>query len=155
MVKLREVLREEVSYILSQSEAEKLLKALKRSLKNFIELPKKGGGEEFQVKSDNPLDFFTISLYNGNIGKKHNIEARISKNNVRLLALHINATNRHHNPPALGGELITGSHWHIYREGFELKYAYPADDILNEDFVDNTLRFFEEFNIIQAPKISN
>lgn len=70
------------------------------------------------------------------------------------MALHINATNRHYNPPELGGELVIGFHWHIYKEGFDLKFAYPACDIFNDDFVKNTLAFFKEFNIIKPPKIS-
>jgi hypothetical protein len=141
--------------ILTQEEAEILLKALKESLVNFISIPDNGTNLDFKVKSNQPLEMFTINLYKGNIGKKYNIEARISKNNVRLLALHINATNKHYNPPELGGDLITGSHWHIYREGFNLAFAYPAKDIADKDFCENTLAFFREFNIIEVPKLSS
>ena len=140
--------------MLTQEDAEILLKALKESLIDFFSLPDNGKSSEFKVKSNSPVEVFAIYLYKGNMGRKQNIEARISKNNVRLLALHINATNRHYNPPEFGGELITGSHWHIYREGFDLKFAYPACDIFNDGFVENTLAFFKEFNIIKPPEIS-
>ena len=68
--------------ILTQEEAEILLKALKESLVNFISIPDNGTNLDFKVKSNQPLEMFTINLYKGNIGKKYNIEARISKNNV-------------------------------------------------------------------------
>ena len=141
--------------MLSQKEAEILVAALKESLVNFISLPDNGANLDFKVKSNQPSEMFTINLYKGNIGKKYNIEARISKNNVRLLALHINATNKHYNPPELGGELITGSHWHIYRGGFNLAFAYPAKDVSDKDFCENTLAFFREFNIIKVPELSS
>lgn len=134
--------------MLTQSEADKLLKTLKRSFKKFISIPKKGTNMNFNVESNIPKEKFTINLFQGNIANKQNISARITKNNIMLLELHINATNKHFNPKELGGELILGSHWHIYKEGFDTKFAYPATDILSDDFIDNSLLFFKKFNII-------
>lgn len=67
-----------------------------------------------------------------------------------LLELHINPTTVHYNPD---GKKITGSHWHIYTEGFGRAYAFPANDIEADKFVENTITFLEKFNVIDRPNI--
>lgn len=67
-----------------------------------------------------------------------------------LLELHINATSVHRNPD---GEKICGSHWHVYREGFGRDYAFSADDIRDDAFVENTIAFLTRFNVIEQPNI--
>lgn len=69
----------------------------------------------------------------------------------RLSELHINPGSSHSNPD---NTLIIGSHWHIYREGYDRKSAFPATDINDDDFVENTLLFFEKFIIISKPRIN-
>lgn len=99
---------------LSQYEAEKLLKMLKHSLVSEIYFPREGEVEEFKVVGDAKHDIFAINIFRGKINKsKYNIGARIKKDGIMLLKLHINPSNIHHNP---NGEKITGSHWHIYNE---------------------------------------
>ena len=71
-------------------------------------------------------------------------------NGTVLLELHVNPTNRHMNPD---GKLITGSHWHLYREGYGLQFAFPADDLSDLSFTENTIAFLKRFNVIKRPEI--
>ena len=136
---------------ISKDEAERLLKMLKHSLSSEITFPRKGSNEEFEVIGDTKQDIFAIKIFRGKINSlKYNIGARIKKNGLLLLELHINPSNRHPNPD---GELITGNHWHIYSEKYELKWAFPADDINSEDFEKNTILFLTKFNVIEKPNI--
>lgn len=136
---------------LTQEEAERLLSMLKKSLIEYLMLPQKGDKVEFDVCGDNKKDLFSINIFRGKInGNKINYNARIKSNGIMLLELHINATNRHINPD---GTIITGSHWHIYKEGFGNRYAFPADDIEDNNFVQNTINFLDEFNVIEKPVI--
>ena len=76
--------------------------------------------------------------------------ARIMKNGILLLELHMNPSNIHTNPD---GEKITGSHWHIYSEEAGLLWAFPAEDLNSEQFVENTIIFLDKFNVIEKPEI--
>lgn len=97
---------------LTQKTAEQLLSMLKKSLIDYLELPSKGQSFTFDVVGDTKNDIFSISIFCGRINSsKINYNARIKSNGVTLLELHLNATNKHYNP---NGQLITGSHWHIY-----------------------------------------
>ena len=136
---------------LTQKEAETLLRMTKRSIEEKIEFPQKGRREEFHVVGDNKSDLFVISLYRSNYHPtKYEICARIKKNGTMLLELHINPTNVHPNPD---GTKIFGSHWHVYTEGYGTTFAFPATDIHDEAFVENTINFFIKFNIIERPLI--
>lgn len=137
---------------LTQEEAELLLKMTKRSLIAEINFPQKGITEEFDVTGDTKTDIFAINIFRGKINRsKYNIVARIKKDGILLLELHINPSNVHYNP---NGEKIIGSHWHIYTEEHGRELAIAADDIKNEDFVENTIEFFEKFNVIEQPDIN-
>lgn len=136
---------------LTQSEAENLLNAIKTGLDKFINLPTKGNKINLIVKSEKPNMSFNIQIYQSRTGTKININALINKSQTGLLFLHINPTNIHINPD---NEKIIGSHWHIYKEGYDTKYAYPATDINDKDFITNTLIFFRKFNIIDKPNIT-
>lgn len=136
---------------LSQCEAERLLKMLKHSLISEIYFPRKGEDEEFEVIGDTKHDVFAINIFRGKINSlKYNIGARIKKDGIMLLELHTNPSNIHINP---NGEKITGSHWHIYNEIYGRKYAFPADDIESDEFVENTIEFLNKFNVIEKPHI--
>ena len=82
--------------------------------------------------------------------KKYSIGARIKKNGISLLELHINATNVHFNPD---GEKITKDHSHIYTEEYGRKFAFPAEDIHSEKFEENTVRFLKKFHVVEPPEI--
>lgn len=137
---------------ISQEEAERLLKMLKRSIESQIDFPLKGNDTEFEVVGQNSKDLFAVNIYRGNINRlKYNIGARIVKNGVLLLELHINPSNVHANPD---GKKIAGSHWHIYSEEYGRTVAFPAENIISENFIENTIMFLDKFNVIEKPNIS-
>lgn len=67
-----------------------------------------------------------------------------------ILELHLNPNQPHRNPD---GELIVGSHWHVYCETYGRRWAYPAVDVESDDFVAGTLAFFRKFQLIRHPEI--
>ena len=137
---------------LSQKEAEDLLKMIKNSLVDAISFPDKGDTTQFEVAGDTSEDLFSVHIFRGKINaKKYNFGARIKKNGIMLLELHISPSNVHINP--VTEEKITGSHWHIYSEAYGRKYAIPAEDIESENFIENTITFFEKFHIIKKPTV--
>ena len=136
---------------ISQKEADKLLSMLKHSLVSEIYFPSKGNSTEFNVIGDKKQDIFAINIFRGKINQlKYNIGARIIKNGILLLELHINPSNVHTNPD---GEKIVGSHWHIYSEEYGRLWAFPTEDIKSELFIENTISFLNKFNVIEQPEI--
>ena len=135
---------------ITQSEAERLLAMIKRVFKKNIDFPEKGKHIEFDAVGNTNRDVFAIQIYRGKRNaQKYNIGARIKKNGILLLELHVNATNVHINP---GGERITGSHWHIYTEEYGRLQAFPAD-IENDAFIETSIKFLKKFNVIDEPNI--
>ena len=136
---------------LTQSEADRIIKMLKISLEERIKFPSKGKHEEFKVEGEKKDDIFTIHIRRGNIdGNKYSIHAKISKNNIGLLRLDIGKNLRHRNP---NNEIIKGDHWHIYDEKYDLHKAYPAHDIQDSNFVNETINFLDKFSVIEKPRI--
>lgn len=137
---------------LTQEEAERLINMLKISLVSEIAFPEKGTAIEFDAIGSTKQDHFTTRIYRGRINStKYEIGARIKKDGIMLLELHINPGKVHINPD---GEKIIGSHWHIYTEEFGRKQAFPAEDLQSDLFVKNTLLFMEKFNIIEKPTVN-
>lgn len=137
---------------LTQTEAIQLLQMLKSTLQDDVDYPDQGKSVEFDVMGDTKKDLFTIKIYRGKINpNKHEIGARIKKDGIMLLELHVAPGKPHLNPD---GQKIIGSHWHIYNEEHYRRYAYPASNITDSDFVDSTLKFFEEFNVVDPPIIN-
>ena len=137
---------------LSQKEAEELLCMLKKSLVSEFSFPLKGCSSEFDVIGVPRKEQFVIRIYRGKIDRlKYEIGARIKRDGILLLELHINPSRPHRNPD---GEILTCSHWHIYSEEYGRRYAFPACDINSEDFIENTLVFLEKFNVVEKPTIN-
>ena len=137
---------------LTDAEARQLLEMTKKSLVQEINFPTRGNEKEFDVVGDTKKDIFAIKIYRGKIQPfKYNIGARIKKNGTMLLELHISPSNVHYNP---NGEKICGSHWHIYTEEYGRNYAFPAEDVQEDAFVDNTIAFFTKFNVVEQPNIN-
>lgn len=137
---------------LTNEEARRLLDMIKRSLVMRIQFPARGTEKEFSVMGDTKDDIFAIKIYRGKVNPiKYNFGARIKKNGILLLELHISASNKHSNPD---GEKICGSHWHIYSEEYGRAYAFPAEDIQADAFVDNTIAFLTKFNVVKKPDIT-
>lgn len=134
---------------LTQEEAERLLNMLKSSIDNELSFPSMGEYIEFDVVGKASKDLFATKIYRGKINrKKYEIGARIKKDGIMLLELHINPGKVHQNPD---GEKICGSHWHIFSEEYGRRYAFPADNIESEKFIENTIAFLEKFNVIDKP----
>ncbi len=77
---------------------------------------------------------------------RHSMSARITRLGVPLLRLCVNGST-HTNPD---GERISGTHWHIYKEGEDDWNAQTAD-IESPDFVNDTIRLLDRFNVIHRP----
>lgn len=137
---------------LTQKEAEDLLNMLKKSLIKQLDFPSMGDSIEFDIVGTEKKHLFTSKIYRGKINrKKYEIGARIKKNGIMLLELHINPGKIHINPD---GTKIKGSHWHIYSEKYGRRQAFPADKLDSEQFVDNTILFLQKFNVVEIPSIN-
>lgn len=137
---------------ITQLEADELLNMLKETLIKQINFPERGEQLEFQVKAKTTSHIFAINIYRGKIQElKYNIGARIEINGIMLLELHIGPTNVHWNP---NGEKIIGNHWHIFHDGLERKWAFSAEDVHSERFIENTILFLEKFNVVEKPDLT-
>ena len=138
---------------LTTEEAKQLINLAKQTLLDVLNSPDKGADVEFNADSIQTKDSFIIKIFRGKINKeKYNYGARIAKNGIILLELHINAGNIHINPD---GQKITGSHWHYYTQENGIRNECPADDLSSNDFVENTLLFLEKFHIVNPPAINH
>lgn len=136
---------------LTTAEARRLIEMTKRALIDKIRFPTRGTTEAFDVSGDTKSDLFTINIFRGKIQRaKYNLGARIKKNGIMLLELHIGPTQVHTNPD---GEKILGNHWHIYSAEYGRAKAFAASDINEDDFVDNTINFLKTFNVIESPEV--
>ncbi len=137
---------------LTQEEADRLIAMLKTTLCKEIYFPSRNSGTEFDVQGDTKQDIFTIKIFRSKIKhNKYTFGARIKKDGILLLELHINPGNPHSNPD---GTIIIGSHWHVYREGYDRKFAFPATNIDDDDFISNALQFFDKFHLIDKPNVN-
>lgn len=137
---------------LTQAEADYLIKMVKRALSDEIDFPSRNASTEFDVKGNSKQDLFTIKIFRSKIKhNKYTFGARIKKDGILLLELHINPGNPHTNPD---GEIIIGSHWHVYKEGFDRRFAFSVANINDNNFVENTMLFFDKFNLIKKPKVN-
>ena len=137
---------------LTNAEATKLIEMVKKALIAEIDIPTRGGSKTFDVAGEAKTDLFTVSIFRGAVSRtKCNFGARIKKNNIMLLELHVSPTRVHVNP---NGEKITGSHWHIYTEEYGRSQAFLVGDINEDSFVENTLNFLERFNVVNPPEVN-
>lgn len=137
---------------LTNEEAKHLLEMLKKSLVSSINFPDQDENVEFDLEGDTKKDSFVTKIYRGKVDpKKYELSARIKKNNTLLLELHICKNKIHRNPD---GTKIIGSHWHIYTEKYGRAFAYKAENIESDKFIENTMMFLEKFNVIEKPTIN-
>jgi hypothetical protein len=50
--------------------------------------------------------------------------------------------------------LRVGSHWHIYTEEYGRQFAFPAESVQSDKFVENTILFLKKFNVVECPTVS-
>ena len=134
-------------YTLSQDEAARLIAEAKNAMEKLFVMPTAGErNAEFHVLGDDGKQF-TIAVFKGTLNaNRHSMSARITRLGVPLLRLCVNGST-HTNPD---GERISGTHWHIYREG-EDDWNAEAADIGSPDFVNDTIRLLDRFNVIRRP----
>lgn len=143
-----------MAVVLTQEEADELLEMLKKCVQQSFSLPKKGEKDDLEIQGINDRSkFFIISVNRANkTANKVSFTARYKKGDVRLLRLDVAPTAPHRNLEEFGGEKIVGTHLHIYKEGFEDKYAIPFD-IDDPDLYKYFLIFLDEFNVVERCKI--
>lgn len=73
------------------------------------------------------------------IGNKQRYQLRVYTNHV-LIRIDVNS-RPHRNPDR---ELIGGTHIHIYKEGYEDKFARPLPESIDENDIINILEHFME-----------
>jgi len=139
---------------LKREEAERLIKMLKRKVKDqILTFPNENESISFDVLGERRDDRLVVSINRRGINSKScSFQGRNRANNIIVIKLDINQTARHINPRT--GEVIIGSHLHIYDEEMEMKEAVPFD-VRDKDLFSICLAFFEKFNIIEPPTINH
>lgn len=139
---------------LTKNEADILIAMLKRKVKEQqdLQFPSASGKLCFDVVGERRTDEFVVNIDRKGINAKGcTYQGRIKSNNVVLLRLDINPTSVHINPK--DGNKIVGSHIHIYDEEMELREAIPFD-VSGKDLFQLCYSFFEKFNIVEPPEIT-
>lgn len=134
---------------LTEEEARSLIREVKRSVESWVAMPAAGEqNKEFNVESSNSEHHYTVALYQGRKNPhRHSISARITVNGVLLLRLCVNGSP-HNNPDKTR---VSGTHWHIYSEEYEDRYAVEAS-LSSDDFIDSTVALLERFHVVEKPQ---
>lgn len=142
--------RKDGGFPLTQSEADALIEAIKRTAVSYFTVPApREQGKSFPVVSEDG-ERFTIAMYQGGLGDgRSSICALRSNGNVMLMRLCVGDSRVHSNPD---GTIVHGSHLHVYREGFNDRCAV-AVDIASPDFVADIIRLLDEFHVVEKPNM--
>lgn len=126
--------------MLMQTEADALIAMRKRFIKSRrISLPP-GLDETHELIGDDLRERFLLDLWRGTMRlSKYRMQTR-GRIIIVLVRLEINGAP-HTNPD---GQIIGGTHIHIYREGFHDKWAYPVSSESFRD-INNAVIAFEDF----------
>lgn len=103
-------------------------------------------------------DAFTLHFYRGSVELKkftYNKTVRTS-----IVLIRYDALGRHTNPPGTDGKSFDGPHVHLYRDGFDDKWAFPVTEIkLKENPTPTMEEVFEKFcaycSILDCPPIQS
>ena len=134
-----------MSLQLTQAEAEALIEMLKKmAKKGRLIFPSPGGRLIFEAVGVENGDSFDVSISRSVIAEKCTYQGRDKGSSSILLRLDLNPTNKHFNPD---GELICGSHLHIYQEGYGDKFATRFDPD-SPDLLAVCLQFFGRFSLL-------
>lgn len=109
--------------MLTQTEADTLIIMRKRFVNpRLISIPP-GTDDTYELVGDDPRERFLLDIWRGMLRlSKYKLQTRARKVIV-LVRLDVNGAP-HTNPD---GQQIDGTHIHLYREGFEDRWAYPVD----------------------------
>ncbi|MEC0310139.1 hypothetical protein P4H67_25630 [Paenibacillus lautus] len=139
--------------LLNQNEVNELLSMLK-SLRNNnrVTFPTSGESIALEAESNSTNDKFLIDINRkGQITFRCTYQTRFKKSNI-LLRLDLQGP-AHTNPDMTK---IPVPHLHIWREGFEDRWAYPLGDHIDtdpENLVNVLIAFLEYNNFTEVPSI--
>jgi len=128
-----------------------LIEMLKKTVEKDVSFPSDKGRVEFDVQGDRREDVFAVNISRKGINAESaSYQGRVRTRGTILMRLDVNPTAVHPNPD---GDKITGTHLHIYTEEHEMAYATPFD-IENKDLYQLCFLFFERFNIVEPPNVT-
>jgi len=135
--------------LLTQSEADRLVKMKKIIESELVVIPAPGDRLNINAHSEDGKEHFAIDIYRGRIDiKKCNMQ-NIYRKTIPLMSLHIVHENyKHINPD---GTVVVGPHLHIYKENYGTRFAIPYNVV--DNLPENVVKFFKECNIINIPYI--
>lgn len=140
--------------MLTQEEANILISSLKQLLneKTFITFPEAGGKLLLKCKDGNNNNYI-IDVQRGRIKpSKGTYQTRYNKSTI-IIRVDIDGPP-HDNPD---GEEVPCPHIHVYREGYEDKWAFPLDrEIITDpqDLIQVLIDYFTYNNISNRHEIS-
>ncbi|NEX77409.1 hypothetical protein G4Z05_00645 [Bacillus thermocopriae] len=132
--------------MLSQKEADNLIAMLKELKSKQMKIPFPQPTKELRLdleSSMNKKEKFIIDI--NRKGQFNLLKCTFQtryRNSIRLLRIDIEGPP-HENPD---GTIVECPHIHIYKEGYELKWAYPLSEIIqtqNDDLIDILIAFLE------------
>lgn len=137
---------------LTQNEIEYLLNLEKNYVgTQKFKYPTLGGKLNIQLSSADKNEEFILDVTRSHISLTKNSFQNRARGSVILLRLDLDSAP-HRNPD---GEIVTGNHLHIYKEGYGDKFAYPLPDnfVKCNDVKDFLQQFMDYCHIINKPII--
>ena len=135
--------------MLTQAEADTLI-AMRKSFINpvTVSIPP-GIDQTHELMGDDNREQFLLDLWRGTIRLSKLKFQNRGRKVIVLVRLDINGSP-HTNPD---GAKITGTHFHLYREGFEDKWAYPVDSnhFRNPNNIQQSFEDFCRYCNIESP----
>lgn len=134
---------------MNQNEFERIMEAPKEFVGSYkcIVLPMNGRKEKLKAIFKDTDEYINIYLLSSgrNAGKTSNTATY--QNNTVLIRIDLAPTPPHQNPD---GEIIKESHVHVFKEGFDDKWATPLKDYcdnvnLKEEDLNDRHKIFEFF----------
>ena len=138
---------------LTQQEANMLIEMLKRTVEQRkLDFPKEKGRVEFEVVGDKQDEKFVVNISRKGINAQGaTYMGRVKRSGEILMRLDVNPSGKHRNPD---GEIITGTHLHVYTEEHGLTMAMPFD-VEKNDLFELCFLFFTRFNIVEPPAFNH
>lgn len=130
---------------MTNEEAKELIELFKKIAKGKLIIPSQGK-HVFDFFSTTTRDKFTVSIFRGSYNSKTSYVGLLKGTNEVLIRLDVTPNGRHRNPD---GELILGTHIHVFTEEYGDKFAINLD-LISEDTLENCIIFFKRFNIIET-----
>ena len=132
---------------MTQEEAEVLINALKSLERQLITIPNPSRKEEYLAyEVENKNSQFRIIIRRMKMNpEKCTFQAMTKDTNKVLLRLDIVPDDQPHKNP--DGEMIYGTHLHVFKEGFDVGYAFKFD-INDPDLTKTCVEFLHKFNVI-------